>query len=272
MAGPRLVTRADDLGSFRSANRATLDTVEQGICRNVSLMACTPQIEHAAELLAGNTTACFGLHMTIHCEWSDPHRFTMLSPPDAAPELLYDDGNLVPLWGDPFKNGVAVEQVLAEMDRQLARARQLGFDVRYADTHMNFHAQEGWREALGEWCRRNDLIWFPEAIRVANEGAPAAKDDQRAKGDQGARRAKGVEGLVERIRDLDDDRVAVLVKHPCYDDDEMRDVAYFDHPNYARHVTPVGEDRDLQRRCFMDPRVLDAVAERGAVPTRVDEL
>ncbi|MFW5846452.1 MAG: ChbG/HpnK family deacetylase, partial [Planctomycetota bacterium] len=40
----RLITRSDDAGTFRSANRAIRATCTEGMCRNISLMAPCPAI------------------------------------------------------------------------------------------------------------------------------------------------------------------------------------------------------------------------------------
>lgn len=61
----RLVTRADDAGSSRSANRAIHQTATQGIARNISLMACGPQIEDAAKSLCDLDGVDFGLHVCL---------------------------------------------------------------------------------------------------------------------------------------------------------------------------------------------------------------
>lgn len=46
----QLIARADDLGSSNSANQAIERVVGAGIIRNVSVMACGPLVESAAEM------------------------------------------------------------------------------------------------------------------------------------------------------------------------------------------------------------------------------
>lgn len=69
MKSIRFITRADDAGSSRSANRAIAQVVDGGFVRNVSLMACGPAIEDAAQLLAHRKDVCFGMHTTLNAEW-----------------------------------------------------------------------------------------------------------------------------------------------------------------------------------------------------------
>ncbi|MFK4165475.1 ChbG/HpnK family deacetylase [Paenibacillus lautus] len=60
----RIITRADDYASSRSANAAIARTVEAGFIKNVSIMAPGPYLAEAAQLLAHRKDICFGFHMT----------------------------------------------------------------------------------------------------------------------------------------------------------------------------------------------------------------
>ncbi|MBD2867190.1 ChbG/HpnK family deacetylase [Paenibacillus arenilitoris] len=64
-----LVTRGDDLGSSRSANAGILEACRSGLLKNVSVMACAPYAEEAAELLRDAPGVCFGIHATFNAEW-----------------------------------------------------------------------------------------------------------------------------------------------------------------------------------------------------------
>ena len=73
MAGIRLVTRADDAGLNGAVNRAIRSAVNDGVVRNISLMAAAPAIEDAASVLGDlSKSVDYGLHVTLTAEWENP--------------------------------------------------------------------------------------------------------------------------------------------------------------------------------------------------------
>ena len=69
MLDKALITRADDFGSSHSANQAIYEVSKKGIVKNVSVMACAPYLEEAAEMLASSKDVTFGMHSVINAEW-----------------------------------------------------------------------------------------------------------------------------------------------------------------------------------------------------------
>ena len=67
MLDKALITRADDFGSSHSANQAIYEVSKKGIVKNVSVMACAPYLEEAAEMLASSKDVTFGMHSVINC-------------------------------------------------------------------------------------------------------------------------------------------------------------------------------------------------------------
>lgn len=65
----RLLIRADDVGSFRGANRAVDQLLRNGLCRNAGLMAPASYFDEAAPLMVGRRGVCLGLHATLNAEW-----------------------------------------------------------------------------------------------------------------------------------------------------------------------------------------------------------
>ena len=67
----QLLSRTDDFGSARAANRAILEAADTGyVVRNVSCIACAPYIEEGAELLKKYIHIDIGLHLTLNSEWN----------------------------------------------------------------------------------------------------------------------------------------------------------------------------------------------------------
>lgn len=118
----RLVTRADDAGMSHSANRAIRETCEQGICRNVSVMAPAPCLADAADCLCDLRGICFGLHVDLNAEWESPRWGTVL-PASQVPALIEPDGGFFRNPAQLHERNVPLEQMVAEVKAQLARAR-----------------------------------------------------------------------------------------------------------------------------------------------------
>jgi hypothetical protein len=245
-----LITRGDDCGSNHSANVAIAEAFHHGILKNTSLMIPCSAIQEAARMLAAEKDLCCGLHATVNAEW-DSVRWGPVLPPEEVPSLVDEKGCFFQTTRALHDHGAALDQIMAELQAQLARARQLGFDVRYVDTHMGFGwVAEGFDEAFDSWCQR-------EGVRNAHHyGQRLPKVD--VAGDP-------VERMIAQLEAAEPGQY-LIVGHPAYDNAEMRALG---HEGYPGEV--IGPEREWQRRMFTDPRVIAYCRERGVVPTRYDQ-
>jgi hypothetical protein len=256
-ASPRihLITRGDDAGSNHTANAAILDAYQNGILKNTSVMIPCVAVQEAAEMLAGQSGLCCGLHSTITAEW-DNVRWGPVLPPDQVPSLADEQGHFFQTTRALHKRGARIDEIMAELQAQLDRARALGFDMRYADKHMGFGwVADGLDEVFDAWCEREGLVnsrFFHSLTRVSAEGSPANGDP--------------VEQLIARLEAAEPGPY-VVVGHPAYDNDEMRALG---HEGYPGDV--IGPERDWQRRMFTDPRIAQYCRDHGVQPTRYDEV
>jgi len=253
----RLITRADDAGSARSADRAILEAIDCGIVRNVSLMAVGPSIEHAAALLAGREDVCFGLHATLNAEWSDV-RWGPLTASNAVPSLVEKESGLFPHSPHFFaENPPKPEEMMRELQAQLDRLRKLGFDIRYADTHMVFEwAVPAFVEPFERWCEREGIRPYRRYSRSLPEASSpnAGREEEKAALD-----------LIARLNDAPAGQYLV-VGHPAYDDEEMRRLGSPDYP-----AERVAADRVRERLMFTHPKVLACCERLGVRPIRFNE-
>jgi hypothetical protein len=152
------VSRADDLGSSESANRAIEMVAEAGFIKNVSVMAPGPFAEQAAQMLAKRKDVCFGMHTTLNAEW-DKVKWAPVLPPGEDSGLVDANGNFLPNPSFFAKTKPPVEIIMREVDAQLERLHSLGFDIRYIDSHM-FPEMfvEGLDEAMEDFARKKGLI------------------------------------------------------------------------------------------------------------------
>lgn len=247
----RLITRGDDAGCCRSANRAIRAAFQQGILRNVSVMAPAPELEDAADQLANLQGLCAGLHVTLNCEWDRPKWGPVLDPAD-VPALVDQQGHLLTNPKDLHERNAPLEQMIAEVRAQLDLARQVGFDIRYIDQHMGVGWVNGLDEAITELARQEGLI-------------------------------KGSSGPWRRFEKIDKDlpphrRLAqqlataqpgtyLVVGHPLLAEDaDAREICREGNPPGS-----IADDRENQRLMFMDQAVLDVVKRRDIQPIRYDQ-
>ena len=68
---PRLIVRADDMGSFQSSNVACMEGFKNGIETSIEVMPTTAWFPEAARLLRENPGIDVGVHLTITSEWDN---------------------------------------------------------------------------------------------------------------------------------------------------------------------------------------------------------
>ena len=90
---PRLIIRADDMGSFRSANIACLEGYKNGIETSIEVMVTTAWFPEAARMLRENPGVDVGLHFTITSEWDN----VKWRPLTHCPSLVDENGYFWPM-------------------------------------------------------------------------------------------------------------------------------------------------------------------------------
>ena len=181
MKNLRFITRADDAGSSRSANLAISRVLDAGFIKNVSLMACGPAIEDAAELLAHRKDVCFGMHTTLNAEW-DKVKWKPLLSVGSNSGLTDENGYFLPTPTMFTQTKPSVECIMQEMDTQLERLHKLGLSVRYIDSHMFPERYvEGLSDAMGDFAKRKGLVDHLYFYQLPPWGLPlcSAKDIDR---------------------------------------------------------------------------------------------
>lgn len=260
MTAIRLVTRADDLGSFAGATPAALAALRHGVVKNVSVMVGAPSFAATAELLRAVPRVCIGVHLTMNCEWRQ-HRWGPVAPPARVPCLVDAQGYLLPDPLQVHQRGVVMEQVLHECQAQLARARAAGLDVCYLDTHCGWewiHEPSGpprASELLAEWCRREGVRWYMDPpLRGFGIAPPGGADGVTARARTFAALARLTPGNY------------LWQLHPCW-------------PSHAILTEGVGggvgviaRERVEDTALFCDPDLPGVLERHGITAVRFDEL
>lgn len=233
----RVVFRGDDAASTEGANLAIAQAVEDGVLRNVSVMATGAALEHAASVFKDLEGIAIGLHVTLNSEWEEV-KWGPVLPASQVPSLVEPDGSFTTAPNVLAKRGFDLDEAMAEVEAQLARLRAVGLRVDYLDEHMGVGGVPGLRDRLAELCVREGLV---DHARV-----PYLPDVET--GDAGS--------LIGSILRGPDGPFAV-VTHPLPNVDPV-----------ARRFTAGGRnpgeilrERANDRRALTDPRLVDFVKQ-----------
>lgn len=233
----KLLTRGDDFGSFKTANLAIKDCVDQGILKNVSIMMITDYWEDAVEMFKGRNDVCLGVHLSINCEW-DNINWKPVLPAEKIPSLLAEDGSFRQNIQD--QQHAALDEIMAECKAQVDLARSKGLNIEYIDEHCCF----GWfqedklSKLIADFANQEGLVYltYENFIHIP----------EFEKGN--------IDSYVDSLKNLEPENNYIMVGHPCYPVDEIAKVV---HPGMKIGDVPI--QRDFQRQMFMHPDVIKTV-------------
>lgn len=252
----RLITRGDDLGCARSLNLAIKECYEKGMLKNCSVLAASPYVEEAAKLLAKTKGLCFGLHTDLTSEW-DNVKWGPVAPREQVPSLLDSKGYLHQT-NDGVKASAKADEALLELQAQLDKLRKLGFDIKYADLHMNtVQVVPDLPDRFGEWCRKNRLI-DTRKIGGRLKLPGSSPITRKHPGDY-------VADVMNALKTAADGEY-LIVGHLGHNDAEIKNLG---HPGYPGEA--VAHNLNWERLAYSDPRMLKFVKENGVLPIRYDE-
>jgi len=124
----RLIVNADDLGRSRGVNRGVLRAHKEGIVTSTTIMANAEAAADAASLVRDQRRLGVGVHLVLT-------HGRPLSPPQAVPSLVREDGTFPPR-PHLVRGKLRGEEVLAEFRRQIDLAVKL---IGRAPTHLDTH-------------------------------------------------------------------------------------------------------------------------------------
>lgn len=176
MAEKALITRADDLGSSHSANEAIYEVSQKGIVKNVSVMACAPYLEEAAEMLASSKDVTFGMHGVINSEW-DRVTWGPVAPEEKVPSLIDRRGVFYQDVLELAASRPNLDEIITEYQYQLERLRKAGFPIAYVDSHMMPEGDiPGLAERFDRWAESEGLLNHRYYNRMLKEGGRVSHD------------------------------------------------------------------------------------------------
>ena len=153
----QLIIRTDDAGLCPSTNAAIHEVCAAGAARNVSVMVPAPAFAEAAKMLTGLTGISIGLHITLNAEWTNL-KWGPVLPLERVPSLVDANGHFFPTPMVLHERGFSDAEALAEIEAQLALARQHGLSITYLDEHMGISWIGGLRAGITALAQRERLV------------------------------------------------------------------------------------------------------------------
>jgi len=249
MKNIKIITRADDAGSSKSANEAILQTIKAGFIKNVSLMAPGAFISEAATMFAGEKSICFGFHATLNAEW-DKVKWKPLTDVGKNSGLTDDNGYFLAYPAMFKETKPKIEIIIKEYDAQLDKLTKLGFAIAYVDSHMFEEIfVEGLVDAKREWATRKGLI---NHMDYNNSPTDINKEEN-------------TKNLAQFLYSLPNGQYLYVV-HPALYTDEMLETGHKGYPG-----SEVARGRALETRVVSDPELIKFAAENGIAAIRYDE-
>ncbi len=136
----RLIVNADDFGLHSSVNHGIIEGYQNGCIRSTSFVSAGTAAEEAAELARENPGLGVGIHLTLVAE-------RPVLPPESIPSLIGDNGYLLPdhtaFIRRYISGGISKEELRAECEAQILRAKKLGIQLTHIDSHQHLHVLPG---------------------------------------------------------------------------------------------------------------------------------
>ncbi len=261
---PRLIVRADDMGSFQSSNLACMEGYKNGIQTSIEVMAVAPWFPEAAKLLKENPGIDVGLHLTITSEWDN----IKWRPLTHCPSLTDSNGYFLPMmFPNPNYPGLSIKEskwTLAEIEQEFRAQIELALKniphISHLSGHMLSNAFDPEVQKLTE--RLADEYNLP--INLTDTGYGTKVEYVRYDG-LSQTSAEKEESFIRMLQKLEAGKSYLFVDHPALDDAEMKAVH---HIGYEQ----VAADRQGVTNLFTSDKVKQAIRDKGIQLISYNEL
>ena len=240
---PRLLVRSDDMASSHAANESCIKVATKGISRSVEIMVPCPWFFEAAQLLKENPAIDVGVHLTLTSEW-DGIKWGPITP---SPSLADADGNFLAGTGDWYKKNYKMEEVEAELRKQIGLAKREIPNVTHLSSHMGApDVKPELKNLVKKLAKEYNLIYETEnVLYVPDFGWNKAQNFQEKE-----------TAFIEMLVNLMPGKTYLFVEHPANESDEMKAVG-------NKTMLTVARDRNWVTQVFTSPKVIKTIQEKG---------
>ncbi|MGM1429712.1 ChbG/HpnK family deacetylase [Sphingobacterium lactis] len=249
---PRLIVRADDLGSFASANQAILLTVDQGITTSVELMMNCAWTPEALNLLKEYPNLDVGVHLMITSEWDNYKWRPLTQAPSISDSLGFFYSFINPNLLAP---GRAIQEHpwnLADIEREFRAQIEMAKATVPQVSHISTHMLCGiWDEDVKTMLDRLAKEYkLPQDFDYNIELFPIDSFDKSAE------LQTKISRFIDALDLLEPTKTYLFVEHPGLDVDEMETVG---HEGYRN----VRKDRSDITKILTHPLVRQKIKDLG---------
>ena len=239
----RLLVRSDDMASSHAANVSCIEVATKGISRSVEIMVPCPWFFEAAQMLKQNPGIDVGVHLTVTSEWDG----IKWGPITASPSLSDADGNFLAGTGDWYNKNYKMEEVEAELRKQIELAIREIPSVTHLSSHMGApDVKPELKNLVQKLAKEYHLIYETENLDyVPESGWDKAQSFQEKE-----------TAFLEMLDKLKPGKNYLFVEHPANESDEMKAVGNKD-------MLTVARDRHFVTQVYTSPKVIKAIQEKG---------
>ena len=232
-AHPRLIVRADDMGSFRAANIACLKGYQQGIETSIEVMAVGSWFPEAVRLLKENPGIDVGLHLAFTSEWEN----VKWRPLTHCPSLCDENGYFLPMMRPNkaypgkaiLENKWDIKEVEQEARAQIEMALRNIPQLSHVSGHMG---STGFDPQVSDLMKRlSEEYHLPMIDRVS----AMDKYGFIYKGYDGPSKtgAEKEASFLKMLDSLQPGQTYMFVDHPSLDNEEMQTVGHVGYEHVA---------------------------------------
>lgn len=254
--GAMLIVRADDMGSFRSANIACMESYKDGVITSVEVMAVAPWFPEAARLLRENPGLDAGLHLTFTSEWDN----VKWHPLTSCPSLTDENGYFLPMMY-PNKNypGLAIKENkwdINEVEREARAQIELALKNVPHISHITGHM--GSNNFAPEVIELMQKLSAEYHLPVMDRSEAVKMYDFSHCGYAGPSKTSGEKeaSFIAMLGKLERGKRYVFLDHPALDNEEMQTVGHIGYENVAA-------DRQGVTDLFTSDRVKQALKDNN---------
>lgn len=244
----RIIFRVDDPGFCHGSNEALKILLDEGSpVTAVSVIANTPWLDEAVDILKDRTQISIGVHACLNCEWM-PFRWGPVLPVYDVPSLVNEWGKFFSTRVDFWENNPKLDEIEKEIRAQVELLLGKGLKISYLDHHMGTLVDKPETRRI---CRKiaddYGLViprWFGEKDLPSIYAVPPEKKAQM---------------LVDQVNSIEEPGLYLVVCHPGLDVSEMN--ALID--QNPTGVKGTGRHRQAETDALLNPLLRQIIKEKN---------